>query len=163
MSTKILSTSFEMVQDVYGAFRVRDTARLFQHFAESIEILQSPDLPWGGCYRGHDEAREFLTALTTHISSSVTIERMIDSGDRVVVTGQARGTVKANGAAFDVPFAHVWTIRTGRIVRAEFYVDHRVMLPAIEAARAATEGSEDEMLAGVVNESTVENVSASAV
>jgi ketosteroid isomerase-like protein len=151
-----------MVQDVYGAFRVRDMARLFQHFAENIEILQSPDLPWGGCYRGHDEAREFLAALTGHISSSVTIERMINSGDRVVVTGQTRGTVKANDAPFDSPFAHVWTIRSGRIVRAEFYVDHRVMLPAIEAATAATEGTEDEMLAAAENESAVENVSASA-
>ncbi len=162
MSTKILSTPFEMVQDIYGAFRVRDTARFFQHFAENIEILQSPDLPWGGCYRGHDEAREFLTALTAHISSSVTIERMIDSGDRVVVTGQTRGTVKANGASFDSQFAHVWTIRSGRIVRAEFYVDHRVMLPAIEAARPATEGAEDQILSSLGNEPAVEDVSASA-
>jgi ketosteroid isomerase-like protein len=162
MSTKILFTPFDMVQDVYGAFRVRDTTRFFQHFAENIEILQSPDLPWGGCYRGHDEVREFLAALTGHISSSVTIERMIDSGDRVVVTGQTRGTVKSNDAAFDVPFAHVWTVRGGCIVRAEFYIDHRVMLPALEAEQRVTEGPEGETLAGLVNDPEVENVSASA-
>lgn len=162
MSTKIPSTPFEIVQEIYGAFRRREVTRVFQQFAENIEILQSPDLPWGGCYRGHDEAREFLAALTAQVTSSVTIERMIDSGDRVVVTGQTRGAVNANGAVFDVSFAHVWTVRGGRVVRAEFYIDHRAMLPAIEAAEPLNDGPERERLAGAEIEPAIDSFSSSA-
>ena len=153
------SAPFEMVQEIYAAFRRRDTVRIFRLFAENIEIVQSPDLPWGGCYRGHDEVREFFAALTGHISSNVSIERMIDSGDRVVVVGQTRGVVNENGAPFDVAFAHVWTVRSGRVVRAEFYVDHRAMLPAIEAAGPVSIDAENEAAPYSADLPAVESVS----
>jgi ketosteroid isomerase-like protein len=122
----------EIVEQVYSAFARRELPRIFEAFAESVEILQSPELPWGGFYRGHDDAREFFSSLTKAISSSVTIEQMIKAGDRVVALGRTRGKVHATGASFDAPFAHVWTVRGGLVIRAEFYVDHPTIERALE-------------------------------
>jgi ketosteroid isomerase-like protein len=49
-------------------------------------------------------------------------EQFIDAGDQVVVTGRFRGRAK-NGQELDAPFAHIWTMRNGKAVRMEHYVD----------------------------------------
>jgi ketosteroid isomerase-like protein len=46
----------------------------------------------------------------------------IDAADRLVVTGRFRGRAK-NGQELDAPFAHVSTMRNGKAVRFEHYVD----------------------------------------
>lgn len=132
----------EIVAHVYSAFARRDVSRIFESFSESVEILQSPELPWGGFYRGHDEAKEFFAALTKWISSAVTIEQTINAGDRVVIVGRTRGKVNATGNSFDVPFAHVWTVRGGLVIRAEFYIDHPTMLHALPAKDEALDDVE---------------------
>jgi ketosteroid isomerase-like protein len=49
-----------------------------------------------------------------------------------VQTGRTRGTVVANGAAFDVPEVHVWERRAGKVVRFEAYIDTPAMLEALK-------------------------------
>ena len=43
----------------------------------------------------------------------------IDAGDRVVVVGHLVGKGKASGVEVRQPIARIWTVRDGRIVRAE--------------------------------------------
>src|SRR3546814_9621077 len=60
------------------------------------------------------------------------VERMIDAGDRVVVVGRTHGTVNANGAPFDIPVVHVWTLHEGRAAAFEAYIDTPAMLARSE-------------------------------
>jgi hypothetical protein len=136
MSTPAL----QVVQNLYEAFARRDMASIFAGLSPEVEIEQSEELPWGGRYRGHAGAREFLGRLTTHVESTVTVERMIDAGEHVAVTGWTRGTVRASGARFDVPLAHVWQISAGQVVRVQFMIDHATMRPAL--AKAPADGVE---------------------
>jgi ketosteroid isomerase-like protein len=39
--------------------------------------------------------------------------------------------VRANGAAFDIPEVHRWTIRDGKAVAAHFAIDTAAMLDAL--------------------------------
>ena len=104
---------------------------IFGLLSPDIEIVQSDKLPWGGNYRGHDEARRFFGQLGSHIKSTLAIERLIDSGDHVAAVGWTEGTVNATGAAYRVPIVHLWQIRDSRIVRAQFFIDHPPMLKAL--------------------------------
>jgi ketosteroid isomerase-like protein len=55
----------------------------------------------------------------------------IDAGDRVVVVGHLVGNGKASGVEVRQPIAGIWTVRDGRIVRAELgYTDRREALEA---------------------------------
>jgi ketosteroid isomerase-like protein len=41
--------------------------------------------------------------------------------------------VRANGAPFDVPEAHVWELRDGKVVRFTVYIDTPAMLAALRS------------------------------
>jgi uncharacterized protein len=122
-----------LIEGLYDAFRRRDLPAIFTVFAPDVEIHQSSEVPWGGEYKGHEEAAVFFMKLTQSITSAVTSDGFIDAGDHVVALGRTRGTVNANGAAFDVRVAHVWTVKDGKVTRVEYYIDDPVMLAALNA------------------------------
>lgn len=130
------SPAVQVIEELYAAFGRRDVPAVLRLFSPEIEIAQSAELPWGGVYRGHTGALAFFGKLTERINSTVTVERMLDAGDRVVVLGWTRGTVKATGASYDVPIAHVWEVRDSLAVRVEFFIDNPTMLKALAAPAA---------------------------
>jgi len=88
-------------------------------------------VPWGGRYRGHDQALQFFAALTSRVSSHVVFDRYIDAGDDVVVLGRSHGTIIATGRAFDVPIAHFWRMQDGRVTQIRFCIDIPTIVPAL--------------------------------
>jgi ketosteroid isomerase-like protein len=116
-----------LIERLYSAFRANDLAAITALLSPEVEIVQSKELPWGGVYRGHEGFKQFLTAVRAHITSTLSIERFIDSGDHVVVTGRTHGPVVANGNQFDVPFVHVWEIAGGRVIKFHPYIDNPTM------------------------------------
>ena len=127
----MLTSATATVQAIYDAFARRDVPRIFALFSRDVEIVQSRELPWGGHYRGHDGARQFLTTLTAHLNSTMEIERLIPAGDVVVVIGWTKGTVNATGTPYRVPIAHVWTIREELVAHVQFCIDNPMMLEAL--------------------------------
>lgn len=126
-------SNVDTVRRMYDAFGARDADVMQELFAADVEVSQASELPWGGEYRGHDGAFTFLLKLTEHIDSQVAIESLFAAGDRVVQTGRTRGTVRANGAPFDVAEVHLWQLRDGQVVRFEAYIDTPAMLEALES------------------------------
>lgn len=133
-----MQSAVETIHEIYEAFRRRDAARVFALFSPEIEIVQSEALPWGGAYRGHDGARQFFAKLTSHINSTVEIERLINAGDQISAVGWTQGTVNASGATYRVPIAHIWTVKNGMITRVQFLIDNPTMLAALNAGGPAT-------------------------
>ncbi len=65
-------------------------------------------------------------------STPVTERLFADGAGRVVQVGRTRGTVRANGAAFDVPEVHVWTVAGGRVRRFEAFLDTAALRAAMD-------------------------------
>lgn len=128
-----MTDNIATIQRVYDAFKTRDASVFQEVFAPDIRISQSPELPWGGEYEGHDGAFTFLLTLVEHIESEVTTESLFAAGDHIVQTGRTRGKVVANGATFDVPEVHVWELRDGKVVRFQVYIDAPAMLEALRS------------------------------
>lgn len=126
------SAPVQIVEALYEGFRQRDMAKIFSLLSPDIEIVQSEKLPWGGRYHGHEGARRFFGQLGSHINSTLTLERLIDSGDRVAAVGWTEGTVNATGAAYHVPIVHLWQIDDSHVVRIQFFIDHPKMFEALE-------------------------------
>jgi ketosteroid isomerase-like protein len=121
----------EVVEQIYAAMGSRDFARLFELLDPSIVVTQDPALPWGGRHEGHDGFATFGAALTGTIESAVTTDAIFAADGEVIQCGRTRGKVLANGAAFDIPEVHRWTIRDGRAIAAHFAIDTAAMLAAI--------------------------------
>jgi ketosteroid isomerase-like protein len=126
----------EIVQELYDAFGSSRWERVLELCDPQCVITQDDALPWGGRYEGFDGIANFGLALAGSIDSAVTPEGLFEAGDRVVQHGRTRGTVRANGAAFDIAEVHVWTLRDGKAVAAEFYIDTPAMLEALGGRRA---------------------------
>lgn len=124
----------DVVKSIYEAFDRGDVAAVLTHFDEEIEISQSDEVPWGGVYRGHDGAVQFLTALTEHVETRVDIGRLVVAGDSVVEIGRTEGRARATGRAFSIDEVHVWRLRDGKAVRMEAFVDNGAMLSALGRA-----------------------------
>ncbi|MEO8602673.1 MAG: nuclear transport factor 2 family protein [bacterium] len=137
-ATRTERGNIEIVRQVYAAFARRDIAAAFALLDPEVEFYQSDEVPWGGHYRGTEGAQAFFANLIGNISSTVVLQSFIDAGDSVVALGRTQGTVNASGARFDVPIAHAWTIRHGRVVRVQYFIDNPTMLAALQAPPAAS-------------------------
>jgi ketosteroid isomerase-like protein len=120
-----------VIEKVYAAFADRDLDALLALCAPDVAVTQDPALPWGGQYQGPDGAATFVMKLMGASDSIVTPEQLFAAGDDVVQVGRTAGTVRSNGASFDIPEYHVWTVRDGLVVRAQFFIDSTAMLEAI--------------------------------
>jgi len=112
-----------VVRQGYEAHDRGDHAGVFALLHPAFEIFQTDQVPWGGSYRGREQARQFFQHLAEHIESRVSPEEFIAAGDRVAVTGHIRGHVRATGTPFDLRIVHIWTVRDGLAARFEAYID----------------------------------------
>jgi ketosteroid isomerase-like protein len=117
---------------LYEALQARDYPTLLSLLSPEIRISHSPGLPWGGTYEGHDGAKEFFERLARYVNSYVAIERVLDSGDQIAVTGRTYGATRRTGRRFDVPIVYLWELKDGVAIRLEIALD----LPAFQVALA---------------------------
>lgn len=61
----------------------------------------------------------------------MTPEEFVEEGDQVVSLGLYSGTRKETGKSFSAPYAHVWTLRDGKVVRFRQYTDTAVVQRAL--------------------------------
>jgi uncharacterized protein len=124
-------TNTDTVRAIYEAMAARNIERLFTLIDGSCVITQDPSLPWGGRHEGHDGLAHFALTLTGTIDSQVTIHDIFEADDEVIQIGHTKGTVRANGALFDIAEVHRWRIRDGKAVTAHFAIDTPAMLAAL--------------------------------
>ncbi|HEV7722376.1 MAG TPA: nuclear transport factor 2 family protein [Iamia sp.] len=123
----------EVVRGIYAAMAARDIAAVLSVIGPDLVLTQDPRLPWGGRFEGPDGFATFGLALVETVDSAVTIEAVFEADDEVIQMGRTKGTVRSNGAAFDIAEVHRWTIRDGLAIRAHFAIDTPAMLEALDA------------------------------
>jgi ketosteroid isomerase-like protein len=127
-----MSTNLEVVQSIYAAYGRRDFAAFFGLLDPDVEIRQTRQLPWGGEYRGHDQARELFRKVAELTQTTPEPEEYVESGETIVAIGRLRGQAKQTAKEIDVRIVHAWTIRDGKVIRYDAYMD----APAMNAALA---------------------------
>ena len=124
----------EIVRQVYEAAAGHDTTRIFALYDPDVELDASRiEAVWAsGVYRGHQGLRDFFREWNEAWEGvDYSYEELIDAGDQVVsiVTRHARG--RASGIEVERPFALVWTVRDGKVVRVVWFL---ARAEALEAA-----------------------------
>ena len=133
MATESTEANVDLVRRGYEAYAERDLFTILSLFDPEIEIVQTPDLPWGGHHRGLSGLKEFLSKLSAEVDALPAPEYYVPAGDDVAVVGRLRGRTRRSGKEIDIAIVHVWTVRDGRIVRFAAYID----TPAMKALLAA--------------------------
>jgi len=133
MATESTESNVDLVRRGYEAYAERDLLTILSLFDPEIEIVQTPELPWGGHYRGLSGVKEFITKLSSEVDALPAVEYYVPAGDDVAAVGRLRGRTRKSGKEIDIPIVHVWTVREGRIARFAAYID----TPAMKGLLAA--------------------------
>lgn len=121
----------EVVQRIYQVFKSGDLRALNELADPGCVITQDAALPWGGRHVGYAGIAAFVAALSGSIRSEVATDALFEADGNVIQVGRTRGAVHANGASFDLPEVHKWTVRNGKVVAAHFAIDTPGMLAAL--------------------------------
>jgi uncharacterized protein len=112
---------------LYEAFASRDIAALRDALTDDFvgQVSEGMPLAVGGEHRGPEAMiRNVWAKVLASYDMQVEAERFYPSGDHhVVAVGHYRGTVRASGLPIEAAFAHVLTIRDGRIARVHQITD----------------------------------------
>jgi uncharacterized protein len=123
-------TNIEIVRATYEAFDRGDLEHIGEWFAEEVEWETPASLPLGGIARGRDAVLGQIARLLQIWSEfSLEPDEYIDAGERVVVRGVQRAV--GPGGASQSRYLHVFTLRGGKIVRAEYIADTATAMGAL--------------------------------
>ena len=126
-----------VVQQGYEALGRGDIPALLDLMADDVEwTLQGPPvIPWAGTRRGREGVAEFFSLLGETLEFEQFEPReFVAQGDTVVVLGYERSLVKPTGRTFGQEWAHVYTLRDGKIAKGRFIEDTAAQVVAFDAA-----------------------------
>jgi ketosteroid isomerase-like protein len=115
-----------VVQQAYQCFQTGNTPGLLGLMADTIEwqIPEIENVPFSGTRRGRDGVGQFFAALAEHQDALQFEPReFVAQGDRLVVLGHYAWKVKRTGRTFEAPFAHVFTVREGKVTAFQEFMD----------------------------------------
>jgi ketosteroid isomerase-like protein len=133
--------NLDIVRRGYEAFGRGDLDTLLGLMDENVEWRTPgpPELPTAGMRRGREQVDAFFATLNELVEvQRFEPQRFIADGDRVVVLGEDSAKVNATGKVLDESWVHVFTIRDGRIVAFQEYLDTSALVAELNAARIRT-------------------------
>jgi ketosteroid isomerase-like protein len=128
-----------LVQRGYEAFGRGDIPGFLSLLDANVE-WRTPgpsDLPTAGTRRGPAQVGEFFGELVQLIDFELfEPTTFLADGDRVVVLGRDRIKIKATGKPISEDWCHVFTIRDGKIVAFQEYLDMSAIAAELKTAAA---------------------------
>ena len=121
----------QVVRKIYAALESGNSFAMLGLLSPSIKVWQAEELPWGGTHEGLLQVNSFFSKIKSYVDAKVTVERIVDSGEFVVVMATARGTIKATGKPFEGPLAHVWEMRDGKAAGLRVFQENDAILAAL--------------------------------
>lgn len=130
-SSYVLFTPADLVREVYARYASDNRRGVVSLLTRDVEFTVTPELPWGGVFRGHDGAVLLHRRMRRHIEAAFEPHSFIlAGGNKIAVGGKLRGTAHATGRPFVVDMIQLWTVTRGKIERCVSFFD----LPAIQRA-----------------------------
>jgi ketosteroid isomerase-like protein len=127
----------ETVRQNYAAVGRGEIPALLTLLSDEIEwSMAGPSvIPWTGTRRGRQQVAEFFVLLGKTLEFQRFEPReFIAQGDTVVVIGYERSLVKPTGRTFEQEWAHVYTLRDGKISRCRIFEDTAAQVAAFGRA-----------------------------
>jgi len=121
------SSNVQIIEQLYESFARGDIARVLGAMDPQVEWTSAEGSIYPGTFVGPDAV---LNNVFARLGSEwegfqAAATEFLDAGETVVALGRYSGMYRETGRSMSAAFAHVWTMREGRIVRYRQYVDTR--------------------------------------
>ena len=129
-----------LVQQAYENFKSGNIEALLSLISDDVEwqLPEVESIPFTGKRKGLESIGQFF-AQVGDAQDVLQFEPglYIAQGEKVAVQGHYAWRVKANGRSYESDFAHVFTLRNGKIVGFQEYFDTAVAAAAYQKAQSA--------------------------
>jgi ketosteroid isomerase-like protein len=116
-----------IIKRLYDAFRNGDVPGVLWGMSTDIVWNEAENFPYAdnNPYRGPEAvaAGVFARCIGEWDGFAVAMDDLIDGGDRVVALGRYVGSFKGTGRRMNAQAAHVWTLKDGKVVAFQQYID----------------------------------------
>ncbi len=130
----------DVVRRFYEALGRGDIASIIGLLAPSLDWTEAERFPYyGGTWHTPQAVVQGLFAPLERDweGFSARPASYVTEGDRVVSLGTYSGRYRKTGRSMTAPFAHIWTVRGGKIVLFVQYTDTAKVLEALQGLRDA--------------------------
>jgi ketosteroid isomerase-like protein len=112
----------EIVRRTIEAFNRDGVEAAIEYLGVDIDWVAPPEWLEESVYRGHEGIRRIAAQWTENFDQyRLSIEELIDVGDRVLALLVQRGRIKESGDPIEQRIGHVWEVRDGKGVHVEVY------------------------------------------
>ncbi len=126
----------DLIRSLYAAFGRGDVKSILDTLDPAIEWQSNGDakiIPWGGRRDGVAGTATFFQALADNLDfEAFEPKEFFEAGETVIVLGRTKARVK-KGGVFDSDWAHVFTLKNGRLLRFREFYDTKSIADAIAA------------------------------
>lgn len=125
----------QVVQRAIEHFQRGDIPALLDAMTDDIDwtIPVVPNVPFTGTRKGRDAVGRFFAELAQHQRARRFEPRQfVAQGDTVVVLGHYAWDVAPTGRSWDADYAHVFTVRDGRVSGFHEYMDTALAAAAFQ-------------------------------
>jgi ketosteroid isomerase-like protein len=130
-----VSANVDVIKGPYDAVGKGDVPTVLAGLDPNVEWTEAEGIPYAGTYVGPDAVlTNVLVRLATEWDGfTITPQDYIDDGERIAVPDRYAGTYKETGKSYECDFAHIWTLRDGKVVRFHQNVDSAIAQEALKA------------------------------
>jgi ketosteroid isomerase-like protein len=122
-----------LVQQTYDHFQSGDIPAVLDLLSEDVQWVTAEveGAPLGGTLRGREQVGQFFQSLSDIQEVRHFEPRdFVAQDDRVVALGHYAWHVKTTGRNWESDFAHVFTVREGKVTRYQEYTDTAALAEA---------------------------------
>lgn len=121
----------QMIRDLYRAFSRGDIEAVLNAMTEDVNWYAPGDAPFSGRRMGRDQVRQYFDDLNRLVRlDEFDADEVLEDGDKVIVLGRERATVKETGNHFETEWAHIFTLRNGKIAEVRTFSDTHAVASA---------------------------------
>jgi ketosteroid isomerase-like protein len=120
-----MSTNLELIRSTYEGSSEDNGRNLLAVLSPDVEWTEAEGFPYAGTYVGPDALIEgvFRRLGAEWTGYHADVHTYLADGDRVAAFGVYSGTYNATGKPMTAPFAHLYQIKDGKVIRMTQYVD----------------------------------------
>ena len=128
-----MKSNVEIIQELYRSFKEKDYDSFKAICDKDISWKQNPGFPKGSSYIGSEEViRNVFKAFDDSWENwKFIIDNYHDAGETIVVTGIYKGKNRKTGKSFIAEAAHVYGLKSGKVVSFQQYADSKVIWDAM--------------------------------
>ncbi len=112
----------QIIRALYDAFSRGDVEAVLSAMTDDVTWECPGGAPYCGRRFGRGQVRQYLAELDRSVRlDEFDTDEILEDGDKVVVLGRERATVKESGSRFETAFAHVFTMRNGKVAEVRLF------------------------------------------